>query len=166
MSMNREPSPAGLSVWCGDCSYAHLNWGFSGWPTSWNFTALLRDRYPFLWSTRGAGNAMTVPDELQLCAQAMCLEEMLQIAVPEGAVYYGQPRRRQLVSLDAILRDGVRRLCERARQLYEGKLLPPPVHAHHCINCSLLSVCMPELGGKDRSKAYVDDIVRNIAEVI
>jgi CRISPR-associated exonuclease Cas4 len=103
-------------------------------------------------------------DELQLCAQAMCLEEMLQIAVPEGAVYYGQPRRRQRISLDASLRDGVRRLCERARQLYEEKRLPPPVHAHHCENCSLLSVCIPELSGKDRSKAYVDDIVRNIAE--
>lgn len=103
-------------------------------------------------------------DELQLCAQAMCLEEMLKVVVPDGAVYYGQPRRRHRINLDVSLRDGVRRLCERARQLYEEKRLPPPRHGAHCRNCSLFTVCMPELGGKDRSKIYLDDIVKSIVE--
>lgn len=103
-------------------------------------------------------------DELQLCAQALCLEEMLNVTVPEGAVYYGQPRRRAMIDLSASLRKEVEHLCRRARELYDLGRIPPPLLAPHCKNCSLREICMPELADKDRSERYVNEILRNILQ--
>ena len=102
-------------------------------------------------------------DEIQLCAQALCLEEMLQTIVPEGAIFYGQPRRRHLVSFNDDLRGSVQRLCDRARELLTKGRIPPPVLAHHCSNCSLATVCMPEIGSKDNSKMYMEEMWKSIA---
>ena len=103
-------------------------------------------------------------DEIQLCAQAMCLEEMLGASVAEGAIFYGQPRKRHQVDFDGLLRENVGFLCKRARELLEKKRIPPAIIAPHCGNCSLNSVCMPELSGKDRSKRYLEEIITCIED--
>lgn len=99
-------------------------------------------------------------DDLQLCAQALCLEEMLSTRVPEGAVYYGQPRRRSPVLFSAELRGEVERLCKRARELYKGERIPPPLPARHCSSCSLVEVCMPNISEKDRTEQYLNDLLQ------
>jgi CRISPR-associated exonuclease Cas4 len=103
-------------------------------------------------------------DETQLCAQALCLEEMLSAGVPVGAIYYGQPRRRSEIILTRELRDNVARMCDRARELYASSGNPPqPKIGRHCSNCSLEDICMPRVLENDRSSKYIAGILRELS---
>lgn len=82
-------------------------------------------------------------DDVQLCAQGMCLEEMLGVTVPEGSLYYERTRRRRGVTFDEPLRDLVRSTAQAVRDLYAQKTLPAPVADSRCPNCSLLDACLP-----------------------
>lgn len=84
-------------------------------------------------------------DELQLCAQAMCLEEMLCCAVTEGALYYGEPRRRNVVSFTPELRGQVRNSLEEMHQLYKKRHTPKVKPSKSCNACSLKEQCLPAL---------------------
>jgi CRISPR-associated exonuclease Cas4 len=77
-------------------------------------------------------------DRVQLCAQALCLEEMTGLAVPEGALFYGKTRRRQAVLFDAGLRDETRNTVAKVHELLEGEETPPPAADERCAGCSLL----------------------------
>ena len=92
-------------------------------------------------------------DEVQLCAQAMCLEEMLGIEVPSGAIFYGQPRRRMEVNFDIALRTETEALAQRMHTLYEERVTPPAEYAPKCERCSLLQICLPASAGERRSVA-------------
>jgi CRISPR-associated exonuclease Cas4 len=87
-------------------------------------------------------------DRIQLCAQALCLEEMLGCAIPGGALFYGVTRRRLDVGFDTPLRADVERMAVRMHDLYEAGKTPMAKEEPKCGNCSLLEICMP---GKDRS---------------
>jgi CRISPR-associated exonuclease Cas4 len=100
---------------------------------------------------------------MQLCAQALCLEEMLDVAVKRGAVYYGQPRRRSEVDLNSALREGVERLCSRARELYEAKRTPLPKPGKYCASCSIENICVPNLAAKDKSAKYIANLLEELA---
>jgi len=96
-------------------------------------------------------------DRVQLCAQALCLEEMLGVSVPEGALFYGKEQRREVVALN----DGLRRTTEEVaaavhRLLADGRT-PPPVYAKKCDACSLADICLPRRvgGGKNRVARYL-----------
>lgn len=84
-------------------------------------------------------------DELQLCAQAMCLEEMLCYAISEGAIFYGETRRRMLVSFSTELRDQVRAMLEEMHQLYRRGHTPRVRRSRSCNACSLQEICLPAL---------------------
>lgn len=84
-------------------------------------------------------------DRIQLCAQAMCLEEMTGAAVPEGALFYGTPRRRETVCFDPALRAAVGDAARRLHALIEGGRTPSAVFAKRCDNCSLLAQCRPRM---------------------
>ncbi|MCP5417570.1 MAG: CRISPR-associated protein Cas4 [Chromatiaceae bacterium] len=83
-------------------------------------------------------------DRLQLCAQAICLEEMLDTEVPEGAIFYGKPRRREPVPFDAILRKDTHSLAEQMHQRWESRRTPPPEPGPKCNHCSLFNRCLPD----------------------
>ena len=83
-------------------------------------------------------------DEVQLCAQAICLEEMLGQAVPEGALFYGEVRRRHRVSFDADLRALTAQTAAAARANILGGITPPPLRIPGCDNCSLKLLCLPD----------------------
>lgn len=86
-------------------------------------------------------------DEIQLCAQAFCLEEMTGKRVPEGALFYGKTRRRKNVSIDAALRDETKKLIGNARELRErGETPRASYDPAKCASCSLRELCMPETG--------------------
>jgi len=89
--------------------------------------------------------------EAQLCAQALCLEEMLRVAVPEGAIYYGKPRRRLVVVFDDSLRTKTREAARRLHELVSSGRTPQARYEKKCESCSLLSVCMPKVTGSGRS---------------
>lgn len=90
-------------------------------------------------------------DLVQLCAQALCLEEMLEVAVPEGALYYGKPRRRLVVVFDEALREKTREAARRLHELISSGHTPQARYEKKCESCSMLSVCMPKVTGSRRS---------------
>jgi CRISPR-associated exonuclease Cas4 len=100
--------------------------------------------------------------QVQLCAQAICLEEMLQIEVPAGAVFYGQPRRRQDVEFSSGLRNDVAELAARLRVLVNGGVTPPAVWMRKCSSCSLVELCRPKTAGAGKSaRRYLGQMLSN-----
>jgi CRISPR-associated exonuclease Cas4 len=83
-------------------------------------------------------------DLVQLCAQALCLEEMLACAVPRGAIFYGEPRRRIDVDFTPELRARTETLAATMHGLYDARITPPAQPSRHCRSCSLVDVCLPE----------------------
>mgnify|MGYP001392121119 CR=1 FL=1 len=99
-------------------------------------------------------------DMIQLCAQAMCLEEMLSISVPKGAIFYGRTRRRFDVSFDNALRNETEEAAKRARQLINSGITPPPVYEKRCESCSLIGECLPKkIGKKSSVKHYLTRMI-------
>jgi CRISPR-associated exonuclease Cas4 len=87
-------------------------------------------------------------DDLQLCAQALCLEEMLGRPVPQGAVFHGPERRRRAVAFTPGLRGAVVEALAALRSVLDGGgVLPAPVDDGRCTDCSLRRLCLPELPG-------------------
>jgi CRISPR-associated exonuclease Cas4 len=82
-------------------------------------------------------------DEVQLCAQALCLEEMLGVPVPAGALFYGKTRRRLEVGFDPGLRRATEEAATRLHALFAEGVTPAAVREPKCDECSLLAVCLP-----------------------
>jgi CRISPR-associated exonuclease Cas4 len=96
---------------------------------------------------KAGGNAYRV----QLCAQALCLEEMLGVAVPEGAIFDGSAKRRSPVRFDAQIREMVRTLAFHMHELFRQGATPGAVFKKGCLSCSLREKCYPEATGSARS---------------
>jgi CRISPR-associated exonuclease Cas4 len=96
--------------------------------------------------------------DAQLCAQALCLEEMFHRDIERGAVYYISTRRRREVVFSPQLRDETLQAIEAIRQLMRSGKMPPAVHDARCPDCSLLDACMPEL--------YVSGRIRSMAQTL
>lgn len=100
-------------------------------------------------------------DEVQLCAQAICLEEMLGVNLMEGDLFYGETRRRQHVMLDELLRKRVVYLSDRMNRLFSDGITPPAIPGTHCQLCSLINICLPKITIKKRSvSVYLDSSLR------
>jgi CRISPR-associated exonuclease Cas4 len=91
-------------------------------------------------------------DEVQLCAQALCLDEMLGTDVTEGALFYGKTRRRLQVAIDKPLRNLTIRAAARFRELIEQRITPPARWEKKCEQCSLLGQCRPETIGRSTTR--------------
>jgi CRISPR-associated exonuclease Cas4 len=87
-------------------------------------------------------------DELQVCAQALCLEEMTGKAVNMGYIYYASSHQRQPVAIDTALRKQVIATIEAIQNLFQTGEIPPPVYSQRCKGCSLQSQCLPRLAAK------------------
>ncbi len=98
-------------------------------------------------------------DDVQLAAQAMCLEAMMGKAVNEGAIYYASSKRRRVVSISSELKNTVVQTAEAIRQMIRGTVLPPPLVAEQaakrCKACSLLDRCQPQALSGDLQAARV-----------
>ncbi len=90
-------------------------------------------------------------DRVQLCAQALCLEEMLGVTVPEGALFYGKEQRREVIRIGVALREKTEKVAEAVHRLVAQGLTPLPQYAPKCVNCSLLEVCLPRTVSGGRS---------------
>ncbi|MDP2858060.1 MAG: CRISPR-associated protein Cas4 [Bacillota bacterium] len=94
-------------------------------------------------------------DIVQVGAQAMCLEEMLHTAVSEGALYYGQTRRRQMVLIDDSLRSRVTVLAQQMHDMYDSGRTPAPTKMKACDRCSLRDLCLPKISSHKRVGDYI-----------
>jgi CRISPR-associated exonuclease Cas4 len=100
-------------------------------------------------------------DKVQLCAQAMCLEEMLAVEVPEGALFYGRTRRRVDVIFDADLRGATEEAARRLHDLIASGVTPPAHYDDLCESCSFMSLCLPKASGGKRSVSlYLAKVMR------
>lgn len=95
-------------------------------------------------------------DEVQLCAQAICLEEMLNIVIKCGALFYGQPRRRTDVIFDSTLRNLTSAAAERAHELIAQGTTPAANYTPKCRSCSLIDSCQPQIKPASSAKAWLN----------
>lgn len=101
-------------------------------------------------------------EDLQLCAQALCLEEMTGQAIPCGAIYHFKSRRRREVVFDQPLRDAVAKAVQDIRDRLGTKKIPPPVHDKRCEQCSLQESCMPAVFGE---QAHVQALAQELFSI-
>ncbi|PSH02791.1 MAG: CRISPR-associated protein Cas4 [Acidobacteria bacterium] len=102
-------------------------------------------------------------DLVQLCAQAICLEEMLQTRIARGAIFYGQPHRRQEVEFTAELRTRTENLCAEMHKLYLCGETPAVQPGSHCQSCSLADICLPWATSRQRVGArWTDACLRSL----
>ena len=95
-------------------------------------------------------------DKIQLCAQALCLEEMREVHIDEGALWYWQVRKREPVLFDDVLRGVTRAAIEGAHKILASGSTPPPTdQKKRCKACSLVDLCGPDTFRRDHSGAYI-----------
>lgn len=94
-------------------------------------------------------------DSVQLCAQALCLEEMLNCSIRHAALFYGRIRRRLTVELDDTLRQQTLETIAAVRTLIESQHLPAAQYAPKCRSCSLYDLCQPKAANSRRVNAYL-----------
>jgi CRISPR-associated exonuclease Cas4 len=104
----------------------------------------LEDGTPYPVEYKSGSRKPRDADDIQLCAQAMCLEEMFQRPVPAGAIFHHASKRRRPVQCDQVLRSQVIQTTQAVRQLLAQGKLPPPVADSRCPDCSLIETCMPQ----------------------
>lgn len=100
-------------------------------------------------------------DALQLCAQAMCLEDMLACVIPEGFLYYGETRRRLPVQLNDGLREKVRGMFLEMHEMFRRRHTPKVKTSSRCKACSLMDICLPAMC---RNLSVADYIERRLGE--
>lgn len=100
-------------------------------------------------------------DEVQLCAQALCLEEMHSCTIPHGFLFYCNPRRRLKVDFTAELKEQTKQIISSARELLQSAELPPATRRSECKACSLYDVCLP--AARTATVAQYNDSVFNAA---
>lgn len=109
----------------------------------------LRGGRPYPVEYKGGKPKSHSADEVQLCAQALCLEEMFACDIPEGALFYGKTRRRSLVPMDTELRELTLQTADAIRQCRTTGTLPAAVYDPvRCDRCSLLEQCKPKIGAR------------------
>jgi len=132
------------------------------------------DVVEFHWETLPEGNEIWRPfpveykrgrpkkdncDKIQLCAQALCLEEMLGHDIEAGALFYGKTRRRQDVHFNDDLRQETEQMASNFHELIDERATPKPVFDKRCPNCSFVSYCLPEkLDGKKSARKYLESV--------
>ncbi len=94
-------------------------------------------------------------DEVQLAAQAMCLEQMLLCKITVGYIYYGEPRRREKVEICDGLRESVRQMLTEMHDLFARSHTPKVKPSKACKNCSLADICLPKLNKTKTVREYV-----------
>lgn len=100
-------------------------------------------------------------DKVQLCAQALCLEEMMKTEIRTGAIFYGRTKRRQEVIFDPALREETKKAVFEVHEFIKTGKTPKPFYAKKCEACSLVEVCMPKTMGCKRSvREYCDNAMR------
>jgi CRISPR-associated exonuclease Cas4 len=98
-------------------------------------------------------------DEVQLCGQAVCLEEMLKAKIDSGALYYGAQHRRHEVAFDNSLREETARIAERLHALIGAGVTPPARYEKKCERCSLIDICVPEAGKRKDVGRYLEEVL-------
>ncbi|MGD0338615.1 MAG: CRISPR-associated protein Cas4 [Bacteroidota bacterium] len=96
-----------------------------------------------------------ISDKVQLCAQALCLEEMMNVTIRHGAFFYGRIRRRFQVELESELRKQTEEIISKIHEMATTRRTPPAEYSAKCRNCSLESICVPKAMNESKLKKYI-----------
>lgn len=107
---------------------------------------------------------LTEEDRLQLVAQVMCLEEMFSTNIQEGALFYGETRRREVLEITEDLRQEVREMFREMHQYFDRKYTPKVKYSKACNACSLKEICLPKLGKSGSVKTYIEQMLKEDGE--
>lgn len=99
-----------------------------------------------------------ISDKVQLCAQVLCLEEMLNTQISKAAFFYGKIRRRYNVDINSELRNQTEYVIENVRQLISNKKIPIVEYSSKCRNCSLINVCQPKALNYKKLQNYIKEL--------
>lgn len=105
---------------------------------------------------KGSPHGDCLADSIQLCGQALCLEEMFATSIPEGALFYGTPHRRTVVRFSPELREKTERTVAAVREMLASARLPSAQKSAVCSSCSLAACCMP--GSPPAVSVYLDKL--------
>lgn len=117
-------------------------------------------KYPGLWKPipieykRGSPKRTSV-DKVQLAAQAICMEEMYDINIEYGALYYGETKHREVVYINQRLREQTFQCAKEMHGIFQSGRLPKAKKGSHCKNCSLVNICMPGIEDCLRASTYL-----------
>jgi CRISPR-associated exonuclease Cas4 len=103
-------------------------------------------------------------DTVQLCAQALCLEEMLDTVIERGAIFYGNPRRRLEIDFTSALRARTEELAATMHRLYRSGVTPAATPGPYCRSCSLVDVCLPVATAQDDAARWVALQLRSLQQ--
>lgn len=119
----------------------------------------LADGTPYPVEYKHGARKKWINDDIQLAAQAMCLEEMTGKPVPCGAIYHASSRRRREVAITEELRQAVETCVAEVRAALRGLTLPPPLNDKRCRECSLAELCQPAaLAGLERRRHLAETL--------
>lgn len=119
----------------------------------------LPDGTPYPVEYKHGARKKWINDDIQLAAQALCLEEMTGKPVPFGAIYHAGSRRRREVAITTELRSAVEACVAEVRATLRGLTLPPPLNDKRCRECSLAEICQPEvLAGRERRRRLAETL--------
>lgn len=122
-----------------------------------------KKRVPFIIEYKRGKPKRDDSDKVQLCAQALCLEEMLKIEVPQGALFYGRTKRRLAVYFDEALRQKTKEAARNLHEFIRAGITPKPADTSKCDSCSLVDVCMPKTIERNRSvKKYLLEEIKEL----
>lgn len=99
-----------------------------------------------------------ISDKVQLCAQVLCLEEMMDVKIPEAAFFYGKIRRRNVIEISEELRKQTEEVISKVRALVESKKVPVIEYSSKCRNCSLINFCQPKAMNSRKLKHYIQNL--------
>ncbi len=99
-----------------------------------------------------------ISDKVQLCAQALCLEEMLDTKITTGAFFYGKIRRRDIVEIDNALRLQTESIIASVREIVSKKIVPSAEYSAKCRNCSIQDICQPKAMNKRKLQQYIQGL--------
>lgn len=102
---------------------------------------------------------ITDADELQLAAQAMCLEEMFCCDIPKGYLFYGETKRRTEVVITEEMREHLRKITGEMHEMYNRKHTPKGKKTRACSSCSLCDVCLPAITKQEDVSVYIDQML-------
>lgn len=122
---------------------------------------------PFIVEYKRGRPKIGYEDEVQLCAQAICLEEMLGVSIPSAAFFYGQPRRRHDVQLNSDLREKTEALALHLHELTTAANTPAPEFSQKCKSCSLVDYCLPAAtSGQQSARKYLTEAIAESLETL
>lgn len=107
---------------------------------------------------------VTDEDKLQLAAQIMCLEEMFSAQISEGAIFYGETRRREAVEMTEDLRREVKNCFREMHQYYDRQYTPKVKYNKSCNACSLREICLPKISKVEPVKTYISQMLKEETE--